>query len=160
MIPTTRKVTLDESSELKQDNLTTDQMKEFANDLKKLSTSSKTKSVVTTINLERKKEKFTSRVKNVLDKFDTIKLDNQDEKLQLLFLFVMQSANDILGQSDETTDICTSLLKPFVNGDENLTKNIMNIVKSKVKPLTMYRKYKHHLYHIASFFFVTFAKIK
>ena len=159
MIPTTRKVTLDESCE-RQPNLTTDEMKEFANDLKKMSTSSRTKDVVQTINLERKKEKFTTRVQSILEKFDVIKLDNTDEKLQTLFLFVMQTASDILGDSDETRAICLQLLKPFVNGDEYLTKNIMNIVKSKVKPLTMYRKYKHHLYHIASFFFVTLVRTK
>ena len=160
-----RKVTLcetDEEQNQKQpqsQSLTFEELKEFSNDILKISHSSKSKSVLARLKTDSKETKFVERVTSILDKFDKVQ-PNDCEKLEVLFLFVMQTANDILGNNEQSDEICLQLLKKFVNDDEYLTRNVMNIVKTKVKPLTMYRKYKHRMY---KFFFTLasmFLKIK
>lgn len=137
--------------------LSLEEMKSVISDIKKMSNSSNMKSVVSSINVERKRSKFYEKVEVILKKFDDIKLDNNDERIQILFMFVMQSATDYLFDDckEKRDEICITLLKRFVNDDEFITKNIMNIVSSKVKPLTFYRKYKHSLLKGLGFFFFT-----
>ena len=137
------------------ETMTADEMKQFQKDLRKLTNSSKMKDVSNKLNLERKTSKFKATIEKVLSQFENIKhLD--EKKIQTLFIFVMQSANDLVGdlrKSDEVKDICKELLLVYVNGDENICKTIMDLSMEKVKPLTLYRKTKHLLVHGFSVFF-------
>jgi len=153
MLPT-RKINLDEEDEKVEDSrfLSQEDMKSFQHDINKISSSTRTKNVIVKLESERIKSKFVTRMGSILQKFDKIKIDD-DDKLQTLFIFVMQSANDILENDEEAYRLCLELLKQFVNNDEALCKGIMNIVKSKIKPLTFFRKYKHQMYRWATIFF-------
>ena len=142
-------------------NLSVEEMKSTINEIKKITNSSNMKSVCGMLDVERKRVKFYEKVQIILEKFENIKLDNDNERLQTLFLFVMQSATDYLHNDtkEKREEICLNLLKPFVKDDEFLTRNIMNIVQGKVKPLTLYRKYKHSvLKGLAIFFCVIFFR--
>ena len=157
-----RKVNLDEvdvQCEEKNKTLSVDELKEFTQDILKISHSSKSKSVLAQIKFDSKQKKFVERVSSILEKFNKIQPDD-DKKLEVLFLFVMQSASDILGADESSDEICLDLLKQFTNGDDYLTKNVMNLVKQKVKPMTIYRKYKHRMYRFFSMLLGMFLKIK
>lgn len=132
--------------------LSTEELKTIVNDVKKLSNSSNMKSVMVSVNEERKRKKFYEKINIILDKFESIKMENDDDRLQTLFLFVMQAASDYLFDESKRDEICIKLLCRFAKNDETLTVNIMNIVKSKVKKPTWFRKNKHNVYRLGSFF--------
>ena len=168
MLPNTRKTMILEESDEKCNSvseptpMTNEEIKSFTCDLRKVSSSSQTKSVLDNLEIDRKNQKFTKRIEFVLEKLDTLTLNEDTEKLHNMFKFVMQSANDLLGpvDSEETNKLCISLLKRFVKNDEVLCNQIFQIVKPTIKKLTAYRKYKHTmLRQLTVFFSWTFQKV-
>ena len=154
---------LSEKDELAKDtiglrDLSMKEKKSIVLDIKQMSNSSNMKGVIENLDSQRKQQKFSEKIEIILKQFECIKLDKDDERMQLLFLFTMQSANDYLQNDDKKDEICLQLLKQLVNDDEYLTKNIMNIVKSKVKPLTYYRRYKHNFMRLSVFFSRMFSR--
>ena len=143
-----------ESRQEKKADMSPEEMKNVISDIKKMTNSSNMKSVVGTLNVERKRSKFYDKVEMILSRFDNIKLDDDNEKIKILFLFVLQSANDYLHEDSEEKrqEMCVQLLKRFVKDDEYIAKSIMNIVKANVKPLSYYRRFKHCILRIGRFF--------
>ena len=135
--------------------LSMEEMKSVISDVRKMTNSSNMKKVVGSLDVQRKRQKFCMKVETILEKFGDIVLANNDERLQIVCLFVMQSAADYLhyDDKDKVDALCVELLKRFVNNDENLMRNVMNIVKQKIKPMTMYRKCKHMLSRSLGVFF-------
>ena len=126
-------------------------------DMQKMSNSTATRSIAKSNKSQERKDKFINRVKSIVDNFSSVKLDEEDERVQTLFLFVMQMATDFLPE-DEQKDVCLSVLKPVVNGDEELCRNIMSCVKKSVKPLTTYRLYHNRVLRLLRFFFGSLLK--
>ena len=136
-------------------DMSSDDIKQFSKEMRKLSVSSHTKVVLNDLEQDRKKHKFIERIEKVLCKLENITIDD-DEKLQKLFFFVMQSCNDLYADihTEQAQKLCLQLLKRFFKDDEVLTKQVMTIVKPSIKKLTTYRKYKHNILHL---FFLCFA---
>ena len=139
-----------------------DEMKAIVGDIKSFSSSSNMKNVMNTVNADRRREKFVIKLNTILSKFSAIKLSEEDDKrIELLFLFVMQSATDYLRDDKNKDEVCIQLLRRFVSDDDDLCKNIMSIVRSKIKPLTFYRRNKHMILRGLSVFFATmFSRAK
>ena len=135
-------------------NLNNEEIQNMMKAIRNMTHSSNMQSVVGSLNLDRRRRKFVEKVEDILKKFENIKLDNDDERIKTLFLFVMQSANDYLEKDIKKDEIVLELLKKIVT-DEFLCKNIINIVKERVKPLTFYRKYKHTILKGFGFFFMS-----
>ena len=115
--------------------------------LQKFSQSSSVNSLVNDLNLERKKAKFISKLGEILANLKHMKVENEND-IQLIFKFVMQSAEDYLQHANKTKDmelkrdICIGLLKPFTANNEQLCFQVMKLVMPSVKPLTFWRKNK------------------
>ena len=133
-------------------------MKDIIKDMKKISNSTNVKGVVESLDVERKREKFYTKISNILVKFDLIDIKQEQERVQIIFLFVLQAASDYLSNDHKKEEICLQLLKRFMKDDELLTRNIMLIVQSKVKPFTFYRKNKHRIARFVGFFLAIFSK--
>ena len=119
--------------------------------LTKFSNSTNVKQLTKDINIERRQIKFVTKMKDVLDKLDKVKLEPA-EKLEPLFLFCLQSATDYLHEhkQENVEDICADLLKPLCNGDVALTKQIIKMVRKRIKASTRWRRNKRKIYR---FFF-------
>jgi hypothetical protein len=152
-------LSLDESDikPVKPVDLSRDEMKIFSRDIQKISNSKSTKDVLSQLKSDNEKSKFLTRIESVLDKLDIITLKTDNAKIQKMMLFVMQSANDLIGsihdKDCETYKLCLSLLKRFFNDDEELTAQVMTIVLPQIKKLTMWRKYKHTVVRTITVFF-------
>jgi len=136
--------------------LSMEEMKAIVGDVKAFSSSSKMRNVMNAVNDDRRRSKFIEKINHILNQFNAIKLDDNDKRVELLFLFVMQSATDYLGNDDNNKDeICRELLVRFVKDDEDLCKNIMNLVRPRIKPLTFIRRNKHRIGRACGVFFAT-----
>ena len=67
-------------------DMSSDDIKQFSKEMRKLSVSSNTKIVLNDLEQDRKKQKFTERIEKVLSKLENITIDD-DEKLQKLFFY-------------------------------------------------------------------------
>ena len=90
--------------------------------LQKFSQSSSVNSLVNDLNLERKKQKFISKIGQILANLKEINIENKND-IQLIFKFVMQSVEDYLYHKEPVKDmefkrdICIGLLKSFTEND-------------------------------------------
>jgi len=145
--------------EKKKETLSVDEMKSVMNDIKKMSNSSNIKPVMGTLNYSRKREKFNEKVTKILKKLDSIDISDADDEIKTIFLFVLQASSDYLDNGLETDKMLINILKRFVNNDEFITKNIISIVKEKVKKMSLYRRYKKRVFNGCSFFLEWLFKI-
>ena len=136
-------------------SMSPDDIKSFNSEIRKVSSSSSTKNLVRDLEQERKREKFNLRIHSVLEKLDHLTLKDDNDRLNKLFLFVMQTCNDIVGPiaEPESFDLCVSLLKQFFDNEEIVTKQVMHIILPQIKKLTMYRKSKHSVLRMFAVFF-------
>jgi hypothetical protein len=142
---------------LKSVEMSRDEMKLFSRDIQKISNSKSTKEVLSQLKCDNERSKFLKRIESVLEKLDIITLKTDNAKIQKMMLFVMQSANDLLGsihdKDCETYKLCLTLLKRFFNDDEELTAQVMTIVLPQIKKLTIWRRYKHTVIRTITVFF-------
>ena len=127
--------------------------KEAIEDLEYFCSSSNVKTVKQSLMLKKKIYKFKSKVSAVLSKISSIL---EQEELESLFLFVLQSAEDYLsvdGSSDELKmDVCVELLKSYCKDDDKLCKSVILMVQKRVKKITFYRRHRKKLYKVLIFF--------
>jgi len=159
MMPTTRNppVILTEQDEIQPPqpaNMGNDEMKEFVKDLRKISNSKQTKTIVQDVELDRKRKKFISRIESTLNNFKKLPFSEDEEQLHKLFIFVLQSCSDTIGPIDDKDNhnLVVGLLKEYAKDDEKLTRSIIRYVSKDIKPMTMYRKYKNGFIKTALFF--------
>lgn len=125
-------------------------------DLQKFSSSSSTSAMVREVVLDKKRQKFLAKMRPILNKIKD--LSPNQKQLQNITLFLLQALEDYIYCSEAERcqamkgEIAMDLLKPFVNDDENLTAQIIDIMSSKVKPSTMWRRNKKQLYRFGRFF--------
>jgi hypothetical protein len=134
--------------------MSNDEMKEFVKDIRKLSNSKQTKSIVQDVERDRKKTKFISCITTTLDNFKKLPFQDDKAKLNKLFIFVMQSCSDTLGDIDDEDNnrLIVDLLKQYVKDDVHLCNQVMECLKKDIKKLTLYRKYKNSIVKSCLFF--------
>ncbi len=124
------------------------EIKQNIADISYFNNSSNIQGVKSDLTLLKKKSKFESKMKNVLD---SIKLVNKDDdnELKTVFHFVMQSAHDYFYHPNDQAkadtiknEICENLLKPLVGDDVQLCRKVMALVADKIKGSTFYRRNK------------------
>ena len=145
-IVVTEEFTLDLShSDPINDHMDNDQTKEFIKDIRKISNSKHTKGIVSDLERDRKKNKFINRIEKTLDNFSKLDMKTDAKQMKMLFKFVLQSCSDAVGNihDPEIYKLVVSLLKRYAKNDEQLTESIIEMVIDDIKPLTLYRKYKH-----------------
>ena len=117
-------------------------------DMNSLSQATDLKMVKSDLQLQYKTEKFSKKMSTVLQ---SIKQIQTEQDIKLVFKLVLQAANDYLHHPDKNkleiikAGICESLLKPYMNGDENLTKQVIQMVMPLVKSSTFYRRNKKYI---------------
>ena len=142
------------------DKQTYEELKGVIGDIRGFNKSSQMKDIVEDIRLEKKKAKFHNKISTVLQNICRLHLEDENQ-LQTLFLFVLQSAEDYI-HSKETDkcdkikmDLCIGLLKQFVQDDERLCKQIISIVAPRIKKSTFWRRNKISIMNGVGFFLVT-----
>jgi hypothetical protein len=77
-----------------------------------------------------------------------LKLGTAVEKLEPLFLMVMQSCEDCLHQftPEEKHAVCVRLLSRFTKDDESHCKQIMKLMGDRVKRSTVWRRNKKAIF--------------
>jgi hypothetical protein len=134
--------------------MSNDEMKEFVKDIRKLSNSKTTKGIVQDVERDRKKTKFINCITTTLDNFKKLPFQEDKSQLNKLFIFVMQSCSDTLGNIDDEDNnkLMVDLLKGYVKDDVHLCNQVMECLKKDIKKMTLYRKYKNTFVKTALFF--------
>lgn len=133
------------------------ELKETLASIQKFSRSSSMRSITDDIALRRKVAKFEDKIGVVLQNIKKLNVEN-DDQLQTLFIFVMQSCSDFIYIKDDVkcsqvrNDLCVKLLKGFVKDDEKLCRSIMSIVQPRIKPSTWLRRNRQNLLKCVVFF--------
>jgi len=104
--------------------------------------------------VSRKVRKFVDKVNGILEFVETLQCEN---KVELVFLFVLQSAEDYFDPSHEELkrEVCKKLLSKYVNGDEALCHSFMNLAGKNIKKSTSVRRAKKKLGNLFNILFRT-----
>lgn len=123
---------------------------ELLKDIKAFNNSTSFKQTRTNFRLQKKRVKFLRKMEVIINAVNALPKD--DNKLQSIFLFVLQSATDYIYDTNDVeqserlqNQAVLQLLKPMVNDSEELCQQIINIVKVKVKKSTWYRRNKKYI---------------
>ena len=144
---------------LKSPDVLPSDLKEMLTSIQTFSKSSSMKDIQVDLNAKKRVAKFEGQMEKILTNIKKLKLD--EDNLKNLVLFVLQSAEDYIYDSDEEKskrlkeDICVKLLRPFTNGDIKLVKQFISIVNDKVKKSTLFRRNKKRMMKLFFFVFKT-----
>lgn len=111
--------------------------------------SSHSKHIKEVLRLQKKIKKFESKIAVVLKA-------TSERPLGDVISFVLQSAEDYLvselATKEVKMDVCVRLLTQYIGNDVELCDDVIQIAMRNIKPSTMYRRNKKHLYKVGSFF--------
>ena len=140
--PKEREITLGDEDLTTPQNLEPQNYKEMLKDINVFNKSSTMNTIKSDLIMRKKLSKFEAKMAPVLATIQ--KIDNEDY-LNQLFVFVLQSAEDYLYLPNKEKcnaikkEICMQLLKPFVK-DEVVRNQIIKICLKNIKKSTLFRR--------------------
>tara|TARA_B100000073_G_scaffold347734_1_gene363097 strand:+ start:3310 stop:3780 length:471 start_codon:yes stop_codon:yes gene_type:complete len=123
-------------------------------DIEYFNKSSTMKKLKKDLMINKKIKKFTDKVNGILHVIDTFQCDS---KLELVFLFVLQSAEDYFDPADVDVKkaVCKDILCKYVNNDESMCESFIRLSEKNIKKTSIIRRAKKRSGKILGFFLPT-----
>jgi hypothetical protein len=121
-------------------------------DIKYFSRSSNMRKLKNDLEVNKKIKKFNDKVIGILDTIDTFQCDN---KIEMVFLFVLQSAEDYFDPChvEVKRDVCKKLLVKYTGGDEEACLGFMRLAEKNIKKTSPIRRFKKKTGKFMNWFF-------
>ena len=104
--------------------------------------------------VNKKIKKFTDKVNGILTVIETFQCEN---KFELIFIFVLQSAEDYFDPTQDVVKraVCKDILTKYVNGDDEMCTSLIRLAEKNIKKTNIIRRMRKQFGKFAGFFLPT-----